>query len=127
MSDSDTRIRTENEMTDIEPADDVQLAALQVLATLVVDDVACETCAWAVAEIRRLRAELVEWLDIAMRTQGFKEPTGRRKGWWYTVAPSHGPIIGDRHVELGKWERHPDGPGRRQWYRPIDDAGADNA
>jgi hypothetical protein len=27
--------------------------------------------------------------------------------------------IGDRLVELGRWERHPDGHVRRQFYRPI--------
>ena len=91
------------------------------------DDMACETCVWAMAEIRRLRAELVEWLDIAMRTQGFEERIGPRRGWWYTTVSGHVKLIGDRLVELGKWERHPDGIGRRQWYRPIDDAGAPNA
>jgi hypothetical protein len=47
------------------------------------------------------------------------EKDGPRAGWWDTMALSAARNVGDQLVKLGKWERHPDGYGRRWWYRPI--------
>lgn len=71
-------------------------------------------------EVEDLKKELAQWLDEAMRSLGFYEKDGPRKGWWETTALRTVRDIGDRLVELGTWERHPDGHGRRWWYRPVE-------
>ncbi len=74
---------------------------------------------WEV-ERERLQAELAEWLDMVMRSEGFESGKGDpNTGWWDTMTRRDLCAIGDRLVELGKWERHPDGSGTRQWYRPL--------
>jgi len=70
-------------------------------------------------ENTRLLEEMVEHLDCIMRSEGILETQGKREGWWDTGALSHVKDAGDRLVELGKWERHPNGYGRRWWYRPL--------
>lgn len=69
-------------------------------------------------EIGSLKAELAGWLDIAFRLRAYEVRRGARAGWWDTQALSQVKLLGDRLVELGKWERHPSGRGRRWWYRP---------
>lgn len=71
-------------------------------------------------ECAKLRAELIEWLGEAMRSEAYCEPDGPYRGWWDTMAKSYVMDIGDRLVELGAWDRHPDGYGRRWFYRPIE-------
>ena len=72
--------------------------------------------------------ELVEFLDGAMRQEAFHithSDSGARidvKGWWDSMANSNVCNMGDRLVELGLWERHPDGYGRRWFYRPLQKA-----
>jgi len=73
----------------------------------------------AKVEIERLRVELADLLDEAFRQVAFHEKSGSREGWWDTMALTHAMDCGDRLVESGLWERHPDGYGRRWWYRPI--------
>ena len=72
-------------------------------------------------EIEALRAELAEYLEeafcqMAAFTKGDDTEHG---GWWDTCAISTTRDIGDRLGEMGLYERHPDGSGRRQWYRPL--------
>jgi len=45
---------------------------------------------------------------------------GDMKGWWDSCALSHVQEAADHLVALGKLERHPDGVGRRWFYRPIE-------
>lgn len=80
------------------------------------------------AEIERLRAanallraELAEVYDGVVRQDGFlmSGEGGTWDGWWDSMGLSHVCDAGDRLVELGRWERHPDGVGRRQFYRPL--------
>jgi len=72
-------------------------------------------------QVKELREELVEWLDQSFRQIAHHE---RETGWWDSMALSTAKGLGDRLVELGKWERHPDGVGRRWFYRPIDNRAA---
>jgi hypothetical protein len=72
------------------------------------------------AEVERLRAEIIPLLRTIVICGGYPEPEGSsRAGWYGAMALSHVRDAGDRLVELGVWERHPDGAGRMQWYRPI--------
>lgn len=86
-------------------------------------DAAEQQQAWA--EIVRLREEIAELTDEAFREIAHL-CTGRdpRAGWWDSCARSTARNLGDRLVELGKWERHPDGWGRRWFYRPINEGKA---
>ena len=68
----------------------------------------------------KTRAELVKYLGEAFRAAGaYYVESGDKAGWWDSGA--HGTVrdFGDRLVELGLWERHPDGYGRRWFYRPL--------
>lgn len=79
------------------------------------------------ADAERLRGEneaLVDALDSAMR-QGCEEVTegtvGMRNdlvGYFDTMAISCWREVGDRLVDAGAWEIHPEGFGRRWFYRP---------
>lgn len=79
------------------------------------------------AEIERLRGlvdEAADTIDYAARqamhldTKGDKDSTF--DGYFDTMAISANCDLGDWLVEAGLWERHPDGHGRRQFYRPKD-------
>jgi hypothetical protein len=65
----------------------------------------------------KLEKELVEWLEDYMYAKGNLESSGKFKGYIDTMALSSVMDAGDRLVELGLWEKHPDGVGRRWWYR----------
>ncbi len=66
------------------------------------------------------RAELADVLDGAVRQCGYLVKDGDMAGWWDSQALSFVVECGDRLVELGLWERHPHGCGRRWFYRPIE-------
>ena len=72
-----------------------------------------------VSEIKRLQTELAENTDDSFRQIAHLCRDGPRSGWWDTCALSTAVELGDRLVELGTWEQHPDGYGRRWFYRPI--------
>ena len=74
---------------------------------------------WAVREIERLREELAELIDDAFRRFASEQYGGDRHGWWDTCGLTLAMMYGDRLVELGLWEKHPTGHGRRWWYRPV--------
>lgn len=74
------------------------------------------------AKVERLRGELLKVLNAAMREGAPYITTGDRQGWWDSEARRSICDIGDRLVELGIWERHPDGYGGRWFYRPIEKA-----
>ncbi len=80
-------------------------------------DQAC--CDWAVLEIERLQAEVADLTEEAFRLIARLETGGPHEGWYDSMARTDAINYGDRLVELGLWERHPDGYGRRWWYRPI--------
>lgn len=69
-------------------------------------------------EIKSLKAELIEFLDEAIRCRAYLVKDGEMAGWWDSMASSDVCDFGDRLVELNVWERHPDGYGRRWFYRP---------
>lgn len=71
------------------------------------------------AEVQFLQAEVIEMLEEAFRLIAHKETEGSREGWYDSMAHTEAKLCGDRLVELGLWERHPEGYGRRWWYRPI--------
>lgn len=56
-------------------------------------------------------------LEESFMDNAYYEKEGARAGWWDSGAKSSVRNLGDELVELGKWERHPDGVGRRWWYR----------
>jgi len=70
-------------------------------------------------EIKSLKSEIIDLLDEIMREKCLFHSGGPRGGWWDSMAITYTCHIGDRLVELGLWERHPDGVGRRWFYRPI--------
>lgn len=76
----------------------------------------CPQC--LLVEVERLRAELTEFLEDGFQQMAAKINEGDHAGWWDTCALTTCMEFGDRLVELGGWERHPDGYGRRWFYRP---------
>ena len=90
---------------------------------------ACETlCEPAVRRMaQRLEASdevIEEMCEDVMTSRGMFCREGEFCGWYDTCALSDVRDAGDRLVALGKWERHPDGYGRRWWYRPTAAAAA---
>lgn len=79
----------------------------------------CLDCCDNTNEVGQLRRELAELLEEAFREIATEIPDGPMAGWWDSNARSTACAYGDRLVELGLWERHPDGYGRRQFYRPL--------
>lgn len=75
-----------------------------------------EWAIWANAEIKTLRAELASHLEIILQCEGSLS-TALRPGWWDSMCNSCAVEAGDRLVELGLYERHAGGVGRRQFYR----------
>lgn len=74
----------------------------------------------AAAEIERLREELVEHLETILHNEGrLRQESENLPLWWDTCASSDAACAGERLTELGFYERHPDGYGRRQFYRKI--------
>jgi hypothetical protein len=76
-------------------------------------------------EITRLRDELLEYVEDAFQQLAHRCPEGDPMfGWWDSMSMSTTRALGDKLVELGAWERDPDGVGRRWFYRPIEKAEA---
>jgi hypothetical protein len=63
-----------------------------------------------------MRSEIVELLVEAFCEIASETPS--RPGWWCSNGRSTATYYGDKLVELGVYERHHDGLGRVQWYRP---------
>ena len=71
------------------------------------------------AENAKMREELAECYAETVVNEGYLIVTGDRKGWYDSMAKGSVTYAGDKLVELDTWERHPDGHGRRWYYRPI--------
>jgi len=72
------------------------------------------------AEISRLQNELADFLADAFCQIAHKVRLGGREGWWDTCALTTAVEYGDRLVDLGLWEKHEHGWGRRWFYRPLE-------
>ena len=77
-----------------------------------------------IAHVRELEGELSELLNESFRALAFyidpkSKDASKLGGWWDSQARGDVCDLGDRLVELGLWERHPDGYGRAQFYRPL--------
>jgi len=74
----------------------------------------------AEAELARVLQEFGEFADEAMRNEAsfIEDDDGDKAGWWDSCSMSGVRDLGDKLVELGLWERHADGYGRRWFYRP---------
>ena len=70
------------------------------------------------AELETAKAKIVELCESIVRNSGHREVLGFRKDWYDSMALRDIVDAGEHLVGLGLWERHPDGVGRRQWYRP---------
>ena|GEM_PF-5883324 len=68
---------------------------------------------------RELREDHIDFVKDAFMS-GSAEATGCFAGWYDTLGFSELCDYGDELVEAGKFEKHPDGYGRRQFYRPIE-------
>jgi len=69
------------------------------------------------AENKALREQVVEALEDAFFAIAHLVAEGDRQGWYDSQARSTARSAGDELVELGVFERHPDGYGRRWFYR----------
>lgn len=71
-------------------------------------------------EVKRLEREVIEWMEDSIYSNGFTETDGDRKGWTETMAKGSVMNTCEELVRMGKWEKHPNGVGRRWWYRRIE-------
>lgn len=67
----------------------------------------------------RIDLSIAATLEGCMRSLASRVESGPRVGWYDTCALSVCRDLGDLLVELGRWERHPKGVGRRWFYRPL--------
>lgn len=67
----------------------------------------------ALDEIERLRDLVREYAEDVLLECGHRQ----EDGWIDSCARNTAVEAGDRLVDMGLYERHPDGHGRRQWYR----------
>lgn len=74
----------------------------------------------AEAEIERLREEAVELHETILLAEGFMVRNGEMSGWIDSCCMTDAVLSGDRLVELGIYERHPNRAGRRSFYRRKD-------
>lgn len=65
-------------------------------------------------ENNELRVELIGLLTDLIQLTSCQYAVGDYVGWWDTRHRPSARAAGERLVELGAWERHPQG----QWYRP---------
>ena len=70
-----------------------------------------------------LREDLIGALEEYLLDRGFRETEGKLEGWIDSMACSGVRSAGDYLVKLGVYERHPEGHGRRWWYRKIKKGG----
>ena len=68
---------------------------------------------------KELRAELIETAEYAFYSGAEECLSKKLLGWWDTMALSDLCLLGDTLVDAGVFERHPDGYGRWQFYRPV--------
>ncbi len=69
-------------------------------------------------ENSELRAELIGVLTEVVELGGYQHIGGEYDGWWSCRCRPRVKAAGERLVELGAWERHPQG----HWYRPKQEA-----
>jgi len=79
------------------------------------------------AEVEHLRAENLDLKQEMFLALACLIKEGHLAGWWDSMALSSACTVGDDLVEAGRFERHPDGYGRRWFYRPKADAAAEAA
>ena len=73
-----------------------------------------------IEELRAENAEIAELTEECFQVLAFLVPKGEMNGWWDTCALTSAKNYGDRLVEFGLYERHPDGVGRRWFYRRLE-------
>ena len=75
----------------------------------------------AIAEIERLQARVQELLEDQMLEICYlcSDTDDAHAGWYDTMGRRTACEAAEELVALGLWERHPDGSGRRRFYRPI--------
>ena len=64
-----------------------------------------------------LEQKLTEYFRFRHDHRALFVDEGRRRGWYDSCARTTAVDVGDQLVELGVFERAPDGYGRRQFYR----------
>lgn len=74
----------------------------------------------AEAEIGRLKEESVELHEMILLAEGFHIRDGEMAGWIDSCCMTDAVLSGERLVELGIYERHPNRAGRRSFYRRKD-------
>lgn len=74
-----------------------------------------------------MKRELVEAHEDAFYGSATLIEKGEKAGWYDTNALSHVMEAGDALVDLGVFEVHPDGFGRRWFYRPKEQAAREAA
>lgn len=62
-------------------------------------------------------SDLVEDLFLELADE-VSDKSSNKCGWFDSMAKSDAVRYGDELVELGRYEKHPDGHGRRWFYRP---------
>ena len=72
------------------------------------------------ARVQELEEEVAEHLAMIVSSEGYYCREGlHMSGWYDSQAMRDVVYAGDRLVAMGRWERHPNGVGRRQFYRPL--------
>lgn len=71
------------------------------------------------SHIAAMEAELTEYRETILYSEGFLIKDGDKSGWWDSCSSSDAVQAGDALVATGLWERHADGVGRRQFYRRV--------
>lgn len=77
-------------------------------------------------QITELQSDRIEDLENAFRQIAHRVTSSTMAGWWDTMALSTAKGMGEQLVAAGLWERHPDGCGRRWFYRPIEEPNTTN-
>lgn len=69
------------------------------------------------AELAALREELVEYRETIIDSEGIHIITGDKAGWIDSACNSDVCAAAEALVAMGLWEKHPEGYGRRAFYR----------
>lgn len=69
--------------------------------------------------IDNLRAELIGAYEGCVQSSGLYQLYGAYKGWWSSLGSPFACWAGDRLVEIGAWEAHPENEPTnwQRWYR----------
>jgi hypothetical protein len=70
-------------------------------------------------EVKRLQVALLDAKQEIFLALAQQVRDGPRAGRWDTLCMSGACVAGDALVKAGRFERHPDGYGRRWFYRPV--------